>query len=448
MWQQKRARAGRGTALQGETMQPAATVTRNQSCTSDRPNGAADILTINGGSSSIKFAVFAAADPPRQLLSGIVERIGQPNTLLRAERDGTTSEEKLDGAAGHGQAAEFLIRWLQRQMQAERLMGIGHRVVHGGVHAVEHQVVTEELLAELRRTQPLDLAHLPREIGLIEAFRRRYPKVPQVACFDTAFHRDLPRVAQLLPIPRHYYEAGVRRFGFHGLSYTYLMTELERIAGPAAADGRVILAHLGAGASMAAVHRRKPVDTTMAFTPTAGLVMATRPGDLDPGLLVYMMRVQGMSPEQADEFISRRCGLIGVSETTPDMQTLLRMRESDPRAADAVALFCYQAKKWIGAYAAALGGLDTLVFAGGIGEHAPQVRAEICQGLEYMGVRLDPSRNDGGAPLISQDGAAVTVRVMHTDEELMIARAVCRLLKKPGCSETSSTPHGARNGGA
>jgi acetate kinase len=434
--------------LQGKTIQPAATVTRNQPIAPEIPGGTPGILTINGGSSSIKFALFSAADPPRQLLSGIVERIGQPNTVLRAQRDGATSEEKLDGAAGHGQAAEYLITWLRQQMKAVTPIGIGHRVVHGGVHAVEHQVVTEELLAELRRTQPLDLAHLPREIGLIEAFRRRYPSVPQVACFDTAFHRDLPRVAQLLPIPRHYYEAGVRRFGFHGLSYTYLMSELERIAGAPAAEGRVILAHLGAGASMAAVHRRKPVDTTMAFTPTAGLVMATRPGDLDPGLLVYMMRVQGMSPEQADEFISRRCGLIGLSQTTPDMQTLLRLRESDPRAADAVALFCYQAKKWIGAYAAALGGLDTLVFAGGIGEHAPQVRAEICQGLEYMGVRLDPVLNDRGAAVISPQGAAVTVRVMHTDEELMIARAVCRVLKNPACSDTSSTSPGARNGGA
>lgn len=427
-------------------MQPAATNTRDESF--NGPNSASGILTINGGSSSIKFAVFAATDPPRQLLSGIVERIGQPNTVLRAEREGASSEEKLAGAAGHGQAAEYLIDWLQQRMEAVPPMGIGHRVVHGGVHAVEHQVVTEELLAELRRTQPLDLAHLPREIGLIEAFRRRYPKVPQVACFDTAFHRDLPRVAQLLPIPRRYYDAGVRRFGFHGLSYTYLMTELARVAGPVAADGRVILAHLGAGASMAAVHRRKPVDTTMAFTPTAGLVMATRPGDLDPGLLVYMMRVQGMSPEQADEFISRRCGLVGVSETTPDMQALLRLRESDPRAADAVALFCYQAKKWIGAYAAALGGLDTLVFAGGIGEHASAVRAEICQGLEYMGIRLDPLRNDAGAPVISCEGAPVTVRVMHTDEELMIARAVRRVLSAPLCSDASSADDGPRNGGA
>jgi acetate kinase len=249
----------------------------------------------------------------------------------------------------------------------------------------------------------------------------------------------MPRVAQMLPIPRSYHAAGVRRFGFHGLSYTYLMAELERIAGPEAAAGRVILAHLGSGASMAAVHRHQPVETTMGFTPTAGLMMATRPGDLDPGLLVYMMRVEKMRPDQADEFISHRCGLLGVSETTSDMRDLLELRASDPRADDAVALFCYQVKKWTGTLSAALGGLDTLVFAGGIGERAPQVRAEICAGLAFLGVRLDPDRNAAGAPVISADDAAVTVRVIHTDEELVIAQAICDVLR-----ETSSSGSPAR----
>jgi acetate kinase len=254
--------------------------------------------------------------------------------------------------------------------------------------------------------------------------------LPQVACFDTAFHRDLPEVAQLLPIPRSYYEAGVRRFGFHGLSYTYLMRELERLDGPEAANGRVILAHLGSGASMAAVREGKAIDTTMAFTPTAGLVMGTRPGDLDPGLLIYMTRTEKKTPEEMDEFISHRCGLIGVSETSPDMRDLLARRATDKRAAEAVALFCYQARKWIGALTAALGGLDTLVFAAGIGEKSPEVRAEICTGLEFLGVRLDPARNARNEPIISTEDSNVRVRIIRTDEEMVIARAVSRVLSR------------------
>jgi acetate kinase len=245
----------------------------------------------------------------------------------------------------------------------------------------------------------------------------------QVACFDTDFHRDLPRVASLLPIPRRYDEAGVRRLGFHGLSYAYLMEELRRIA-DSAADGRVILAHLGSGASMAAVCGGKSADTTMGFTPTAGLVMASRPGDLDPGLLVYLMRAEKLSPAQMDDLLTRRCGLIGVSDGVADMRDLLARRGSDVKCAEAVALFCYQAKKWLGAYAAALGGLDTLVFSGGIGENCPEVRGEICGGLDFLGLRLDPRRNAAGADVISADNARVTVRVIRTDEEIMIAKAV------------------------
>lgn len=396
------------------------------------------ILTINGGSSSIKFAVFSpVSNPdalPRQLLRGTVERIGLPSTILSVgAADGHGSETLPVEAADHEEGAEQLIGWLRQRLGSTAILGIGHRVVHGGIHLVEHQLVTDELVAELKRTQPLDLAHLPREISLIEAFRRRFPGLPQVACFDTAFHRDLPHVAKLLPIPRRYDQAGVRRFGFHGLSYTYLMDQLRRVA-PAEADGRVILAHLGSGASMVAVHCGKPIDTTMAFTPTAGLVMGTRPGDLDPGLLVYMMRVEKLTAEQMDAFISHQCGLLGVSETTYDMRDLIARRQTDERAADAVELFCYQARKWIGAYAAALGGLDTLVFAGGIGEHSTEVRTGICEGLGFLGLRLDPARNAASAEVISTEGEPVTVRVMRTDEEIVIARAVCRVVDGRTCA--------------
>jgi acetate kinase len=268
------------------------------------------------------------------------------------------------------------------------------------------------------------MTHLPREIALIEAFATSFPGRPQVACFDTAFHRDLPLVSRLLPIPRRFLDAGIRRFGFHGLSYTYLMQQLATIAGPDTASGRVILAHLGSGASMAAVHCGKPIETTMAFTPIAGLVMGTRPGDLDPGLLVYLARQEKMSPEQMDEFISHRCGLLGVSATSADVRDLLAARAADPRAAEAIALFCYQAKKQLCALVGALGGLSTVVFAGGIGEHAPEIRAEICAGLEFLGLELDAVKNQAARDIISSDQSRVTVRIIPTDEEIVMVRIV------------------------
>jgi acetate kinase len=249
-----------------------------------------------------------------------------------------------------------------------------------------------------------------------------------VACFDTAFHRTMPRVATLLPIPRRYEAAGVRRYGFHGLSYEFLMAELVRLGEPAATEGRVILAHLGNGASLAAVRDGKSIDTSMGFTPTAGLVMSSRSGDLDPGLVSYLARTEQMSAAQFQKMVNHESGLLGVSETSPDMRDLLDRETKDVRAAEAVALFCYQAKKWVGAFAAALGGLDTLVFAGGIGENAPPVRQRICDGLGCLGIELDRERNAKTAPVISSEAGRVKVRVIRTDEELMIARSATRVL--------------------
>jgi acetate kinase len=397
---------------------------------------ARQILAINGGSSSIKFALFAVTAnekvEPRRTLSGTIERIGQPGTALVISGNGRAPLRREVAAANHEEAAERLIEAIREPLESGPLVGIGHRIVHGGGKLIEHQRVTDAVIAELKRTVPLDLSHLPREIALIEFFARRFPDVPQVACFDTAFHRDLPRVAKLLPIPRRYFDSGVRRFGFHGLSYTFLLGELRRLA-PQEADGRVIFAHLGAGASMAAVQRGKPIDTSMAFTPTPGLVMATRPGDLDPGLVVYLMREENLSPEKMDEWLNRNCGLLGVSETSPDVRDLLAAREKDARAAEAIELFCYTARKWIGAYAAAMGGLEALVFSAGIGEHSPEVRTEICSALAFLGLRLDPARNDaargGGAPaVISADDSRVAVRMIPTDEETVIARTVMTLV--------------------
>ncbi len=325
-----------------------------------------------------------------------------------------------------------VLDWVKQQANVQVIAAIGHRIVHGGPKYLEHARITPEMVAELRRVAPIDPDHLPGEIGLIESLEKAFPGVPQVACFDTAFHRDLPQVAKMLPIPRKYFEQGVRRYGFHGLSYSYLMEELVRVAGADAAQGRVILAHLGAGASMAAVREGKCIDTTMAFTPTAGLVMATRSGDLDPGLLVYLMRQEKLTADQLDELVNKQSGLMGISASGSDMKDLLAKRDQDKAAAEAVDIFCYQARKWIGALAAALGGLETLVFSGGIGEHATEVRAQICDGLGHLGVTIDAARNAdasaaGRPEVISAEQSPATVRVIPTDEEIMIARATSQI---------------------
>jgi acetate kinase len=387
------------------------------------------ILTINGGSSSIKFALFEAGDSLRRILGGEIERIGLPETTLRVK--GLNQADNFSrplAAPDHTAAMGALMDLLEERGGRDALSAVGHRVVHGGPKYSEPQRITAELVEELRRLSPFDPEHLPEEILLTEAFHRRFPDLAQVACFDTAFHHDLPRVARLLPIPRRYEAQGVRRYGFHGLSYSFLMGELARVAGAEAAQGRVTLAHLGNGASLAAVRDGKPVDTSMSFTPTAGVPMSTRSGDLDPGLVWYLARTEKMSAEQFNEMVNFQSGLLGISETSSDMRDLLDCEAQDVRAAEAVAMFCYQVKKWIGSFAAALGGLDTLVFAGGIGEHAPTVRARICDGLGFLGIELDEKRNLANAGVISSETSRISVRVIRTDEEWIIASTVCRVL--------------------
>ncbi len=294
-------------------------------------------------------------------------------------------------------------------------------------------MVTDELLVDLRQLTRFDPDHLPQEILLTEALYRRFPSVPQVVSFDTAFHRDLPRVARQLAIPRRYEAKGLQRYGFHGLSYAYLMEELARLGDRTSTSGRAILAHLGSGASMAAVRNGTSIDTSMGFTPTSGLVMSTRAGDLDPGLAYYLARTEQMTAAAFQHMVNHESGLLGVSEISSDMRDLLAKESVDVRAAEAIALFCYQAKKWIGSFAAALGGVDTLVFTGGIGENTPVVRARICEGLGFLGISLEESRNAKSAGVISPDDASVTVRVIRTDEELMIARGAMQL-----CTATMS----------
>ena len=383
------------------------------------------VLTINGGSSSIKFSLFEANGSLRRIYEGAIERIGQSDSTLHVK--GLSTADNFSRAvkiSDHSVAVSVLMDWLQKQHDSETISAVGHRIVHGGQKYSEAQKINPEMLAELHRISPFDPQHLPEEIKLIEAFQNRFPNLLQVACFDTAFHHGMPRMAQLMPIPRRYEEQGVRRYGFHGLSYAFLMEELVRLAGPEAARGRVILAHLGNGASLAAVHNGKPVDTSMGFTPTSGLLMGTRSGDLDPGLVSYLALTENMNTDQFTAMINFQSGMLGISETSSDMQILLDSERQDVRAAEAVAAFCYQVKKFIGSFAAALGGLDQLVFAGGIGENASVVRARICNGLDFLGIEVDQQRNEVHAPLISSDVSRVKVRVIHTDEEIVIARAV------------------------
>jgi acetate kinase len=386
------------------------------------------VLTINGGSSSIRFSVYEVGEALRRSLDGKIDRIGSSSTnMVVNDSAGRPQAPHRLAAADHRTAAGFLLDWLVAQPEFASVKAAGHRVVHGMKHT-EPERVTPKLLAELRRNTRYDPDHLPRELGLIEELSRRRPKLPQVVCFDTAFHRTMPQVAKLLPIPRRYAAKGVERYGFHGLSYSYLMEELDRLD-PAAAKGRVILAHLGSGASLAAVRHGKSVDTSMGFTPTSGLVMGTRSGDLDPGLVYYLARTERMTAARFQRMVNHESGLLGVSGTSSDLRELCGREATDVRAAEAVEVFCYQVRKWIGAFAAALGGVDTLVFAAGIGENAPGIRRRICEGLGFLGIELNQKRNAKNAPLISPDAGRVKVRVIRTNEELMIARSVIRVLK-------------------
>jgi acetate kinase len=389
------------------------------------------VLAMNGGSSSIKFALFQTGEPLQRKLVGKIDRIGLSGTNLTFhELTQSQQVSRSIQATDQRSAVNFLVDTLEEQIGFASVSAVGHRVVHGMKHT-EPESVTQGLLDELHRISSYDPDHLPREIELIEALRQRYPKLPQVACFDTAFHRTMPRAAKLLPIPRRFDAMGIQRYGFHGLSYAYLMEELARVAGAQASQGRVILAHLGNGASLAAVRDGRSIDTSMGFTPAGGLTMGTRPGDLDPGVAWFMMQAENLTPKQFNNLINHESGLLGVSETSSDMRDLLAHESEDMRAAEAVVLFCYQVKKWIGAYTAALGGVDTLVFTGGIGENAPLVRARICDGLDFLGIEIDEKRNAANADMISAETSRVTVRVMHTDEELMIAKSVCRILGLP-----------------
>ena len=382
------------------------------------------ILALNAGSSSLKFAVFSGQDASTRVLSGKIERIGTEQATFKLKMEGGASSQEGISAPDHASCVDLLFQRLAEKSGGNAFAAVGHRLVHGGPRFFDPQRITSGMLAELRRLCPFAPEHLPAEIGLIDGVRRLFPDIPQVGCFDTAFHQDLPRLARLLPIPRRFEKAGIRRYGFHGLSFEFLLEELQRVAGAKASGGRVILAHLGNGASLAAVRAGKCVDTSMSFTPAAGLVMGRRSGDLDPGLAAYLSATEGMTGEQFHQMVNQESGLFGVSEISSDMRELVSLEAKDPRAADAIGLFCYQAMKWIGSFAAALGGLDTLVFSGGIGENHPLIRKRICANLGFLGLKLHDARNDANADFIGLDSSRVAIRVIATDEERMIARSV------------------------
>lgn len=386
------------------------------------------ILTINRGSSSIKFALYDVDESIAILFYGELENINTKNTKLNFTNVLTNEKNSISiKAADQAIAVNFLMEWLQKQNGFDSVSAIGHRIVHGMKHT-EPELITPELLDELKKISNYAPEHLPGEIKLIELFQKRYPSLPQIACFDTSFHTSMPPVAKWLPIPRRYFAIGIQRYGFHGLSYTYLIEELCRVAGNEAAQGKIIVAHLGNGASLAAVKNGKSMDTSMGFTPASGLPMGTRTGDLDPGVAWYLMKFEKLKPEQFSDLINHESGLLGVSETSSDMRELIKNRNIDHRAEEAIKLFCYQTKKWIGSFAAVLGGVDTLIFSGGIGEHAPEVRDRICNGLQFLGIDIDKKRNVKNEQIISTDKSKVCVRVIQTNEQLMIARMVCTVM--------------------
>jgi len=385
------------------------------------------ILTVNGGSSSIKFAVFEAGELLARRLFGEIEGIGGKAKLVYTDILSPQKELTNIPVTDFDSAANFLIGWFEEQNIFDSVKVIGHRVVHG-MHYTGPEKVTDELIAELKTLSTFDPDHLPGEIKLIEALRKKVPVIPQVACFDTSFHTTMPPVAKLLSIPRKYYDKGVQRYGFHGLSYAYLLEELSNIAGPEAALGKLVFAHLGSGASLTAIKDGKSIDTSMGFTPASGIPMSTRTGDLDPGAMLYLAQHEKLTSKQLNHLVNYESGLLGISGMSGDMQDLLKKQLTDGVAADAIEFFCYQVRKWIGAFAAALGGLDLIVFSGGIGEHSSEIRRRICNDLQFLGIGLDEARNLNNESIISTADSKVPVYVIPTNEELMIAKLVNRVM--------------------
>jgi acetate kinase len=387
------------------------------------------ILAVNAGSSSVKAVVYETCEQIRAICQCTIENIGQTDVVFKTKSSTNIDESsKLLEVKNHTDAIATIINWLNQQLNTNEIVAVGHRIVHGGPQYFKPQLITDKVVEDWRAFSSYDPDHLPNSIQLIKKLNSLFPNLPQVACFDTAFSHDLPRVAQILPIPRKYEKEGLRRYGFHGLSYTYLLSKLRETDGDQTANGRIILAHLGSGSSLTATLNGKPLDTTMGLTPASGIPMSTRSGDLDPGIAWYLHHKDGLGIAEFNDMVNRLSGLLGVSETSADMKTLLQHEETDVRAAEAVDLFCYQTKKAIGSLAAVLGGVDMVVFSGGIGEKAPLIRSRICEGLGFLGLELDEDDNNSNASEISAHGSRVRVRIMHTDEERIIAEQVAEVV--------------------
>jgi len=386
-------------------------------------------LVLNAGSSSLKFCVYRRPAAGDWALSarGQVDGIGTAPTFTAKDGAGAVlASESLDAAVHDVPAAlDGLAAWLGSRYAGARVLGVGHRVVHGGAKHSAPVVITPQVLDDLRALVPLAPLHQPHNLAAIEAVASRLPGVPQVACFDTSFHRGQPAVAELIPLPLEIRRAGVQRYGFHGLSYEYIASVLPEVA-PEIADGRVIVAHLGSGASLCAMAQRRSLDSTLGFTALDGLCMGTRPGAVDPGVVLYLFQRLGLTPETVETMLYRQSGLLAISGVSNDMRDVLASPE--PAAALAVDYFVYRAAREIGALAAVLQGLDALVFTAGIGEHSAEIRRRICRASAWLGIDLDPDANDGGGPRISRPGSRVSAWVIPTNEELMIARHTEQLL--------------------
>ena len=386
-------------------------------------------LVLNAGSSSLKFCVFfRSADQPWEIASrGQIEGIGTtPRFLAKDTAGNVLSEAELGKEVRDGRAAlEALASWLRETYGRARLLGVGHRVVHGGARFTQPVVVTQEVLEDLKKLVPLAPLHQPYNLAAIEAAFERLPDVPQVACFDTSFHATNPAIAKLVPLPAELLCRGVRRYGFHGLSYEYVASTLPAIA-PEIAGGRVIVAHLGSGASMCAMREGKSVDNTLGFTALDGLCMGTRPGALDPGVILYLFQNLGLSPKEVEAILYKKSGLLAISGLSSDMRDLLG--KPHPYACLAIDYFVYRATKELGAMAASIGGLDGLVFTAGIGENSAEIRQRICEASSWLGIQLDPKANLSKGPRISKSESKVSVWVVPTNEELMIARHTGTLL--------------------